>query len=54
MRQKWDCSQIEESFVVDWYEDDEMMRRWEEFSKEEEKIVKIKTEGNGLQIGSVQ
>ena len=27
-----------------------MMRHWDEISKEEEKNVKRKTEGNGLQI----
>ena len=31
-----------------------MTRQWEEVSKEEEKIVKSKTEGNGLQIEGVQ
>ena len=25
---------------MDWYEDDEMVRQWEEISKEEEKIAK--------------
>ena len=39
---------------MDWYEDDEMMRPWEEVSKEEEKIVKRKMEGNGLQTDGVQ
>ena len=27
---------------MDWYEDDEMMRQWEEVSKEEEHIMKEK------------
>ena len=58
MKQKWDCSQIEDSFeegdVTDWYEDDEMMRHWEEVSKEEEKIGTRQTAGNGLQIQGVQ
>ena len=39
--------QIEDSFeegdVMDWYEDDEMRRQWEEVSKEEEKIVRRRT-----------
>ena len=39
---------------MDWYEDDEMMRQWEEVGKEEANIVKIKMEGNGLQIEGVQ
>ena len=38
---------------MDWHEDDEMMRQWEEVTKEEEKFVKRKTEGNGLQINGV-
>ena len=54
----WDCSQnedsIEEGDVIDWYEDDEMLRQWEEVSEEEEKIVNRKTEGNGLQIEGVR
>ena len=60
MRQKWDCPQIEGSFeegdVLDWFEDDEMRRQGEEVSKEEEKIVRRKTEGNGngLEIEGVQ
>ena len=52
MRQKWDCSKIEDSFeerdVMDWYEDDQMMRQLEGVSEEAEKIVKRRTEGNGL------
>ena len=33
-QQKWDCSQIQEDveqgYVTDWYEDDEMVRPWRE------------------------
>ena len=40
LRQKWDCSQIEDDFaegdVMEWLEDDEMMKQWSG-SKEEEK-----------------
>ena len=38
-----DCSQVdgelEERDAMDWLEDDEMMKQWEEVSKEEEKIT---------------
>ena len=38
LKQKWYCSQVEKDFgegdVMDWYQDDEMMRQWEETSKE--------------------
>ena len=38
----WDCSRdennLEEGDVMDWLEDDEMMKQWEEVSKDEEKI----------------
>ena len=38
--QKWDFSQIENSAeeedVMDWYEDDELRRQWEEVSRVEE------------------
>ena len=54
LKQKLDCSQIEEHFgegyVMDWYEDDEMVRHWEEISKEEEKIAKGKMDGKSLQV----
>ena len=37
LKQKWNCSRIEEDFGegdgLDWYEDDEMVRRWEDTSK---------------------
>ena len=40
LKQKLDCSQIEDVFgeldVMDWYEDDETMRQWEDACKEEE------------------
>ena len=43
LKQKWGCSQIEDSFaerdVMDWYEDDEGMRQWVEVGKEEGKIL---------------
>ena len=46
VRQKMDCSQIEDSFeegdVVEWYEDDEMRRRREEVSKEETRMCEEK------------
>ena len=58
MRQKWDCSQIEDSVeegdVMDWHEHDEMKKQWADVSKEEVKIVQRKTEGSGLQIEGVQ
>ena len=38
----WDCSRdennLEEGDAMDWLEDDEMMKQWEEVSKDEEKI----------------
>ena len=58
VRQKWDCSHIEDSVeegdVMDWYEDHEMRTHWEDLSKEEGRIVTRKTEGNGLQIEGAQ
>ena len=58
LKQKWDSSQIEGDFgdgdVVDWYEDDEMMRQWEEASKEEEMIAKRNMEPTSLQVEGVQ
>ena len=54
LKQKLDCSQVEEHFgegdVMDWYEDDEMVRHREDISKEEEKIAKVKMEGKSLQV----
>ena len=45
---EWGCSQVDDDFgegdVVDWYEDEEMMRQWEE------KIEVIKMEGKSLQV----
>ena len=40
--------------MVDWYEDDEMMRQWEEVSKEEGMRLQRKTEGNALHIEGLQ
>ena len=37
-----------------WFEDDEMMRRWEDVSTEEEKITVEKMEGESLQVEGVQ
>ena len=52
VRQTWECSHIEDSLgegdVTDWCEDDEMMRRWEEVSKEEGSIVQKE---NGRRMG---
>ena len=39
---------------MDWLEDDEMMRQWEEVSKEEEKITVSKMEGRNLRVKEVQ
>ena len=42
-KQKGGCSQVEEEFqendVMDWLEDDEMMKPWEEVGKVEVKIM---------------
>ena len=39
MGQSWDCSQMEDELderdATDWLADDEMMKQWEEVSKEE-------------------
>ena len=35
---------------MDWLEDAEMMRQWEEVSKEEKKIAARKMEGRSLQV----
>ena len=35
---------------MDWLEDDEMTRQWEDVSKEEEKITVRKMEGRSLQV----
>ena len=44
LKQKWDCSQVEEEFgeggVKDWSEDDGMMKQCEDGSKDEEKITR--------------
>ena len=39
---------------MDWLEDDEMMRQWEEVSKEEEKITLRRNEGRGIKTERVQ
>ena len=39
---------------MEWYEDDEMRRQREEVRKEEDKILRRKAEGKGLQIEGVQ
>ena len=40
LEHKWDCSQLEDDFeegdVMDWLEDDDMMKQWEDVSKETE------------------
>ena len=58
LKQKWDCCQAEDDFeegdVMDWLEDDEMMRQWEGASKEEEKITVRKLEDTCLQVEGVQ
>ena len=43
----------EVGYVMDWNEDDEMARQWEETSKEEE-IAKAKMDGKSLQVEGVQ
>ena len=53
LKQKWDCSPVEDEFegnVMDWLEDDEVMKQWEDVSKEEEKITVSKMEGKILQL----
>ena len=39
---------------MDWFEDEEMMRQWEDARKEEEKITMRKMEGKSLQVEGVQ
>ena len=39
---------------MDWLEDDEMMRRWEEVSKEEEQITVGRKEGSEIQVQRAQ
>ena len=36
---------------MDWLEDDEMLRQWEEVGKEEERITRRKGEGRKLKSG---
>ena len=42
LKQKWDCSQIEEDFgegdVLDWYEDDEIVRNWKRSAKRRRRL----------------
>ena len=58
LKQKWYCSQVEDDFqeghAMDWLEDDEMMKQWEDVSNEEEKITVRKMEGKRLQVEGVQ
>ena len=55
--QSWDCSQVEyeleERHAMDWLEDDEMMKQWEEVSKEEEKTMMKRNEGRVLRMNRV-
>ena len=54
MDQSWCCSQIEdeseERDAMDRLQDDEMMRQWEEVSKEEEKITLRRGEGRRIKM----
>ena len=56
--QSWDCAQLEDELeerdVMGWLEDDEMRRKWEEVSKDEEKITSRRNEGRGLSGERVQ
>ena len=58
MKQKWDCSQVEDEFGegdgMEWLEGDDLMRQWEEVSKEEEKTEVRKFVGRSSQIEGVQ
>ena len=57
VRQNWDCSQIEDSVdedVMDWYEDDELRKQWEEVVKVEEKLRQKKAEEGELQCDALQ
>ena len=49
-----DCSQVEDDFkeavVMDWCEDDEMMKQWEDVSNEEEEIAVRNMEGKRSQV----
>ena len=40
--------------AMDWLEDDEMMRRWDEVSKEEEQILVRRKEGSEIQVERAQ
>ena len=46
--------QFEEGDGMDWYEDDEMRKQWEEVSRGEEKIRQRKIERNALHIEAMQ
>ena len=52
MSQGWGCSQVEdvleEGDAMDWLEDDETLRHWEEVSNEEQKITLKRREGDKL------
>ena len=53
--QSWDCSQVEDDLEegagMDWYEDDEMLRPWEEVGKEGEKLTSKRNEGRHIKAG---
>ena len=52
--QSWDCSQVEneleERAAMNWPLDDEMMRPWEEVSKDEDEITVKRSEGGRLHM----
>ena len=58
MGRSWNCSQVEDELeerdAMDWLEDDEIMRQWEEVSKEEERITRRKGEGREWTAEGVQ
>ena len=39
---------------MEWLEDDEMVRQWEDAFKEEEQIMMRRNEGRGLSVERVQ
>ena len=55
-KQKWNCSQAEDDIEeqMDWLENGEMMKQWEDVGKEEEKITVRKMEGRSSQVDGVQ
>ena len=58
LKQSWGCSQAEddreEEDTTDWLEDDEMMRQWEEVSKDEGKITLKQDEIRNIKCEGVQ